>query len=180
MSLRRLTIVIFTALAFLALAAYLAIDATVDYVVKQKLEAVENKIGHPVAVARAHVNLPTHIRLDGVRIGSADEPLLTIERVLVTLRDGALWQQKIAPLRVTIKQPTFHVYSDGTWRGLYDVLKALIPAKTKKTGATETGTSQRSLPGVEVLGGRLIDHGGLIQLFDGALTVEDDQVSSSA
>lgn len=66
---------------------------------------------------------------------------------------------------ISLEKPIFHITSDGTPKGLYQALKSALP-KTQKAAPTQDAKGPRILPPVQIHQGRIIDHGGFLQVQD--------------
>ena len=84
------------------------------------------------------------------------------------------------PTLVEVRVPTIHVYSDGSWRGLYEVLQDVLPQQSSKTTADTAKKTPSERPNITVSGGRFVDHGGLAHVVDGTLEIQEGLVTARA
>lgn len=191
---RRIALITLLALPpTLALLAFALHTPIVQYAAEQGLERVSAKLGEDVRAERIEVRGLTGVRLHRLRIGPLDAPRLTIRSLATRVELDALLDGEVRPTLVEIDGLVVHLHSDGSTRGLVDAARAWLPkgladrldraGESARAAAADTDPRDglgAGLPDLIVRGAQLIDHGGALDVLDGALTVSGGQISGSA
>ncbi|MCB9550634.1 MAG: transglycosylase domain-containing protein [Myxococcales bacterium] len=184
-------ILLITALALppaLALVAFLLHTPLVQYATREALDRAAQKLGEELRVERIEVRGLAGVRLHRLRVGPLDAPRVTIRTVATRVDLDALRGGDVRPTLVELDGLVVHLRSDGTPRGLVDAARALIPQGLRdraEAAAADGDTDPRDglaarLPDVIVRGAQLIDHGGVVDVIDGALTLSEGRLTGTA
>ena len=165
-----------------ALAAFVGRGFVIDHYAERAIEKVERRLGWPVRVARVDTRGVFEVRAFGVRVGSAEAPVMVVPEVRAHLDGDALRGGDVRPRLIEVLRPTIHLHSDGTLRGAAKALDALRPPGLR-SGAGGPGGEGRgggALPEVLVVDGLLIDHGGALAVQDIEVTLSGARLAGHA
>ncbi len=156
--------------------AALAHGPVVRWAGRRAVEKASARLGLDIAVERyAPVGL-LGLRLEGVRVGFADDPLVTIDAVSaeVAWRDAV--HGRLMPKRVEVERPVVSFAGDGSVEGGLRVLADRARSARRPGGGGDSGDGGASgvpLPVVRVTGGRLVDRRGAMELDGVDLEVKE-------
>lgn len=102
------------------------------------------------------------LRFEDIRLGDPAAPLLTISSVKGALKWAEYRAGKRRPAHLAVKGLTVHVRGDGTVEGALKAFRDALPNRKKRRGVGP----RRRMPRVSVREGRLIDHGGAVEIED--------------
>lgn len=158
----------------------------VDALGRKALSKVEARLGLPVL---AETILPVGLygaRLERLRVGPVDTPLVTVRDVRVTLNADSVWDRKPWPEAVDLERVVLHIQGDGTLEGAARALRDALPEALLRRGQEQdeedapAAPGGRPMPVVTVTDARVIDAGGALDIREGALTLRDGRVEGTA
>lgn len=184
--LRRLALLL-ALLSALALAVALLRAPAVRHVVRAGMDRVSARLGQPMAAGRIEPAGIGGVRLTDLRIGEATRPLLTVREVDAWAPPRELLEGRRLPRRVTLRDFEIRIDGDGTPQGLVDALLRLRPTEDSEEASPAATAGSGERPRVDLVGGRVIDTGGFVELSglqgriepDGRLSVSFDVVKPS-
>ncbi len=172
------------ALTCVASCGFIAWRSLYRTAITERALAFSQKKGIDLRISFVDAMTPGEITLQGVHV--TPNPRATVSAVLpktdVSLDLDAL-QEGESPLnsirKVKLSQPLIHVTSDGTPKGLLNALKAAMPQSEASEPKRDAPPKQRRIPRIQIEQGRVIDHGGFLQLHSLEFVLERGQYEGS-
>ncbi len=141
----------------------------VRHYVQRAVVKAEARLGVEIRVGHVGTRGLLGVALDDVRIGPREAPLLTIDRISGEVDREALEAGRPRPAELNVEGVVLHVRGDGTLPGALRALRASLPDPPERARSAADEGGVGALPRVVVRDGRVVDHGGALEVREGSL-----------